>query len=273
MNQPASAGRRRRDRWKVAFFGLAALGLAGGVAWALLGSSFLVVRTVRTTGSQVPRATVLGAARIALGTPLARIDTGAIARRVEQITQVQSARVTLSWPDSVVIWTKRRTAVFSVRLRAGYDQVDAYGVVLRWSAARPSGLIALQPATTPAEATGRRRGQLRREPAVLAAGAVVRTLPAWLRAKVAAVRADGPRDVLLVMRGGIVVRWGSPRNGREKVSTMAILLRTKARYYDVSDPATAVTGRSARPPAGAAGARKPSRGGDQGNTNPRSRRG
>jgi cell division protein FtsQ len=272
MSQPPSPGRRRRDRWKVAFFGLAALALAGGVAWALLGSSFLVVRTVRTTGSQVPRATVLGAARIALGTPLARIDTGAIARRVEKITQVQSAKVTLSWPDSVVIWTKRRTAVFSVRLGTGYDQVDAYGVVLRWSAARPSGLIALRPATTLAAATGR-HGQLGHEPAVLAAGAVVRTLPAWLRAKVAAVRANGPRDVLLVIRGGIVVRWGSPRNGREKVSTMAILLRTRARYYDVSDPATAVTARSARPPAGAAGLRRPSRGSGQGNTQPRSRRG
>ena len=272
MSEPASAGRRRRDRWKVAFFGLAALALVAGVAWALLGSSFLVVRTVQTTGSQVPRPTVLGAARIALGTPLIRIDTAAIARRVERITQVQSARVTLSWPDSVVIWTKRRTAVFSVRATTGYDLVDSYGVVLRWSAARPPGLIELQPASALAAASGR-HGQLRHEPAVRAAGAVVRTLPGWLRARLAEVRAAGPADVLLVLRGGIQVRWGSPENGREKASTVAVLLRTKARYYDVSDPATAVTGRAAQSPPGTAGGRKASPATAHGNKQPRSRRG
>jgi cell division protein FtsQ len=246
MTKPAGAGGKRRDLWKVAFFGLAAVALIGGVAWALLGSSFLVVRAVRTTGSQVPRATVLGAAAIRLGTPLIRVDTGAIASRVERITQVQSAKVTLSWPDAIVIWTKRRSAVFTVRARSGYDVVDSYGIVLRWTASRPPGLIALQPAGTQAAGGGRagaaRLGQLRHEPAVLAAGAVVRTLPSWLRGRVSAVRADGPANVLLILRGGAQVRWGSPGHGPAKASEMAILLRTRARYYDVSDPATAVTG-------------------------------
>jgi cell division protein FtsQ len=239
MSQPASAGRRRRDRWKVAFIGLAAAGLIGGVAWALLGSSFLVVRTVRTIGSQVPRSTVLDAAGVKLGTPLARIDTGAIARRVERITQVQSARVTLSWPNSVVIWTKRRAAVFTVRVAQGYALVDSYGVVLRKSAARPAGLIALLPASGQAAWPGL---QLRREPAVLAAGAIVRDLPAWLRGRVTAVRADGPADVILILHRGVRVRWGSQGHGPAKAKEMAILLRTNASYYDVSDPATAVTG-------------------------------
>ena len=110
----ASTWRGRHDPWKAAFFGLAAAALVAGVGWALLGSSFLVVRTVRTTGSALPSATVLRAAGIKLGTPLIRVDTGAAARRVERIRQVQSARVTLSWPDAVVIWTKSRTAVFAV---------------------------------------------------------------------------------------------------------------------------------------------------------------
>jgi cell division protein FtsQ len=249
MSEPASAGRRRRDLWKAAFFGLAVLTLLGGVAWALLGSSFLVVRTVRTTGSQVPRSTVLTAAAIKLGTPLVRIDTGAIARRVERITQVQSARVTLSWPDSVVIWTKRRTAVFMVRAAHGYALVDSYGVVLRRTAARPSGLIALWPGPRQVAWTGQDE-QLRHEPAVLAAGAVVRDLPAWLRGRMTAVQAGGPAEVILILHGGIRVRWGSPEHGSAKAKEMAILLRTKARYYDVSDPATAVTGR-----AGQAGSR------------------
>ena len=247
MSLPASAGRRRRDLWKAAVIGLAAAAVIGGVAWALLGSSFLVVRTVRTTGSQVPRPAVLIAAGIKLGTPLVRIDADAITRRVERITQVQSARVTLSWPDSVVIWTRRRTAVFTVRAGHGYDLLDSYGVVLNRTAARPAGLIALRPATSQAAWTGQ-YGQLRHEPAVLAAGAVVRDLPAWLRGRIAAVQADGPGDVLLILHGGVHVRWGSPGHGSAKATVMAILLRTKARYYDVSDPATAVTGDTSSQP-------------------------
>ena len=240
MSQAAGAGRRRRDRWKAAFICLTAAALIGGVAWALLGSSFLVVRTVRTTGSQVPRSAVLTAAGIKLGTPLIRINTDAIARRVERITQVQSARVTRSWPDSVVIWTRRRRAVFTVRAGQGYDLVDSYGVVLSRTASRPAGLIALRAATRQATWTG--QYGLRHEPAVLSAGAVVRDLPAWLRSRIAAVQAGGPADVLLILHGGIRVRWGSQGHGSAKAKEMAILLRTGARYYDVSDPATAVTG-------------------------------
>jgi len=241
MSQRASQDRKRRDWWKAAFIGLAAVALVGGVAWALLGSSFLVVRTVRTTGSQVPRATLLDAAGIKLGTPLARIDTGAIARRVERITQVQSARVTLSWPDSVVIWTKRRAAVFTVRDGQRYAAVDSYGVVLRTVASRPAGLITLQPAAGQTDWTG--PGQrLRNDPSVLAAGAVVRGMPAWLRGRITTVQADAPANVILILRGGARVRWGSPGHGPAKAKEMAILLRTNATYYDVSDPATAVTG-------------------------------
>jgi len=71
--------------WKAAFFGVAAAGLIAGVAWALLGSSFLVVRSSpAVTGSAVRGLTVLAAAGIRTGTPLIRIDTRAAARRVER---------------------------------------------------------------------------------------------------------------------------------------------------------------------------------------------
>src|SRR5258706_432596 len=87
---------------------------------------------------------------------------------------------------------------------------------------------------------------LRRTRSVLAAGAVVRNLPPWLRGRVVSVRADGPADVILILRGGIQVRWGSPGHGAAKASEMAVLLRTRVAYYDVSDPPTAVTGRPVR---------------------------
>lgn len=229
--------RGKHDRWKAAFFGVAAAALVGGVAWALLGSSFFVVRSVRTTGSTVPRTQVLGAAGVKLGTPLIRVDASAVARRVEQIRQVESARVTLSWPDSLVIWTKRRTAVFAVPADHGYDLVDSYGVVLGWAASAPARLVRLRSPGEPAAA-------LRHDPAVLAAGTVIRGLPSWLRGRVATVRADGPADVILVLSSGASVKWGSPNRAAAKAGEIAILLRTRAGYYDVSDPSTAVTGSS-----------------------------
>jgi cell division septal protein FtsQ len=236
---PAAPRRRgRRDPWKAAFFGVAAVALAGGVAWALLGSSLLVVRSVQVTGaSHIPRRQVLAAAGIKLGTPLIRIDTSVLARRVERITQVQVATVRRSWPDAVVIWIKRRTAVLAVPGDGGYALMDPYGVILGISKSPPRGLVVLRSAGQPAA--------LRGSKAVLAAGTVVRGLPRWLRSKVTAVQAAGPADVTLYLRGGVTLVWGTASRGAEKAREVAVLLRTGATFYDVSDPTTAVTGASA----------------------------
>ncbi len=231
--------RRKRDRWKAVFFGVAVVALAGGVTWALLGSTLLVVRSIQTTGpGHISRREVLAAAGIKLGTPLIRVDTSAVARRVERITQVQVARVSRSWPDSVVIWTKPRTAVFAVAAPGGYDLMDPYGVILGTAKSPPASLVVLRSPGLPAS-------RLRGSKSVLAAGTVVRDLPGWLRRKVTAVRAPGPQDVTLYLRGGVTVVWGSASRDARKAQEMAILLRTSAKYYDVSDPATAVTGAAA----------------------------
>lgn len=242
MSRRTGEPRRRHDPWRAAFFGLAVVALVGGIAWALFGSSFLVVRSIVVSGPAKWRPEVLAAAGVLKGTPLIRVDSAAVARRVEQIRQVQSARVALSWPDAVVISIRPRTAVFLLPGAHGYEIADSYGVVLRRATVRPARLIAL---TVP----GGIIQPIRRDRAVLAAGAVVRTLPAWLRAMVTSVRAAGPADVVLVLRGRIDVRWGSPGQTAAKSSETAILLRTKAGYFDVSDPAVAVTGGAA--PAGA----------------------
>jgi len=235
-NTAKPAWRHWRDRWKAAFFGLAAVALVAGVAWALLGSSFFVVRSVQTIGGgDIPRSQVLAAAGIVLGTPLIRVDTGAVARRVERITEVQVARVSRSWPDAVVIWTKRRTAVFAVPDGSGFDLMDPFGVVLGSAVRPPAGLVVLRSPDGPP-------GDLRGNPAVRAAGTVVQGLPAWLRHRVTAVRASGTAGVTLFLRGGVTVVWGGTGRAADKAHEMAILLRSGASYYDVSDPATAVTG-------------------------------
>jgi len=235
MKSRAAARRGRHDPWKVAFFGAMAAALVAAVAWALFGSSLLVVRSVRTIGSALPRAQILQAARIRLGTPLIRVNTGAIARRVEQLTKVQAAKVTRSWPDAIVIWTKQRTATFAVPEHPGYLLMDSYGVILGRAAIAPAWLVVLRSPIV-------RAWQAPPGPAVRAAGTVVRNLPPWLRTQVSAVRAAGESDVILILRGGASILWGAPRRTAAKAAEVAILLRTKARSYDVSDPRVAVTG-------------------------------
>ena len=238
----------RRDRWKAAFFLLAVVALVGGVTWALLGSSLFVVRSVQVYNAgnsrldlagfaamPMPRNQVLVATGIKKGTPLIRVDTGVVRHQVAAITAVQSVTVRRSWPDAVVISVVPRTPVFTVRVSQGFDVLDSFGVVVGEEAHRPAGLLPLKATADPAA--------MRHSQAVLAAGAVVRQLPSWLRDLVGEVRAVQTTRVILVLRGGITVVWGGPTRAVAKAKETAILLRNNKRYFDVSDPQTATAGR------------------------------
>ena len=225
--------------WKAAFFALMAAAIVSGAVWALLGSSLLVVRSVTVTGNHlVPTAEVLQAADVKLGTPLVRINTAAVARRVEGITQVQSARVSRHWPDAVVITVQERTPALAVASGRGYVLIDKFGVAVIRVARRPSGMVVLSwPPSSPALAS------LRGSPAVLAAVTVLHQLPPGILGLVRWLAAPSASAVTLSLRGGITVQWGSTDRPAAKAAELAILMRTRATYYDLSDPGSAVTGR------------------------------
>ena len=229
-------------RWKTVFFGLAAVAIVAGVAWALLGPRLLVVRSVQVTGAgtQSLRAQVLAAARVPTGVPLIRVNTGAVAQRVDGIRQVQSTQVSRSWPSMVVISVRLRTPVFAVAVHGGYALVDAYGVDVRDSARRPPGLPLLQ-LTTGALGTGGAAGLTSLRPVASAGAAVLRELPPWLARRVAVVTAPTPTEVSLQLASGTVIVWGDSARAAEKARELTLLMRTHARRYDVSAPGTAVT--------------------------------
>jgi cell division protein FtsQ len=227
-----SPARRRLDPWRVAFFGVLVLAVIGAGAWALFGSSLLVVRHEDVTGNgTIPASRVLAAAAIRRGTPLASVNTGAAARRVERIDQVLTATVSRSWPDTIVISVRERTPVLAVAGRGEFALIDPWGVTVRWSRHRPAAMPLLAPAP----------GRLRGSPDVLAAATVLRGLPARLRAMVNSIAAPTPQLVTLHLRRGITVVWGDASQAKAKAGEVLTLLRTGARYYDVSDPSTAVT--------------------------------
>ena len=221
--------------WKAVFFAVAVMAIVVVAAWALLGSSLLVVRSVAVTGGAgVPTAEVLRAAGIAAGTPLVRVDTAAVARRVEQINQVQSAQVAVHWPDSVVITIRPRTPALAVAAGGGFDLVDRFGVVVSHVAARPAGMPLLDTTAAPAS--------LRGSPAVGAAVTVLAGLPQRIRVLVRSVAAPSSDAVTLDLRGGVTVMWGGTGRAAAKAEELQILMPSRAKSYNVSDPGTVVTG-------------------------------
>ena len=223
-----------RHPWRAAFFALAAAGVVAVVAWALFGSRLLAVRSVVVTGTHlVPRAEVLDAAGIELGTPLIRVNAAQVAARVETIAQVASAQVTKSWPDLVVIAVRERTPALAVHgPGGGFDLVDPHGVVVEWVASLPRGLPLYR--TTAVTS-------LRGSPDVSAAAAVLAELPARLRQSVESVTVPSPDQVTLSLDGGVTILWGGADRAAAKAEELAILMRTHARYYDVSAQGTALT--------------------------------
>jgi cell division protein FtsQ len=255
VSTATSARRGRHDPWKTWFFVVAAVALVAGVAWALLGSSLFVVRSIQVSGLHLPGGLavqgswaaqggsaplssqgVRKAAGIKLGTPLVRVDTRVVARRVARLTWVQSARVHTSWPDSVVITAVLRKPTFVVRTSHDFAVLDSYGVVLRRTDSSGAGLVHLK------NLKGGPLDTFRRDAAVLAAGAVVREMPRWLRHRVISVRVGGVARVALHLTHGVTVVWGDRTREAAKAEEVGVLLRTSARYIDVSDPGSVTTG-------------------------------
>jgi cell division protein FtsQ len=229
----ARRGRRHVGPWRTALVGILALAVLAGAGWALLGSSLLVVRHVEVVGDRlVTAAQVREAAKIKPGTPLASVNTQAAAARVAQLAPVLSAAVSRSWPDTIVITVRERTPVLAVAVAGGgYQLIDPYGVVVRSAVHKPAGLPLLSPAPP----------VLRGSPAIRAVAAVVHQLPPTVRARLRWVSAASASAVTLHLAGRVTVLWGSASRTAQKSAELTLLLRTHARYYDISDPDTAVT--------------------------------
>jgi cell division protein FtsQ len=243
---------QRHTPWRAAFFALAITGIVAGVAWALVGSRFLVVRSIQVTGTHlVPRSEVLAAAGIPDGLPLIRVNTAAVAVRIERITQIESAQVSRAWPTGVTISVRERTPVLAVASGRGYQLIDKFGVAVEPASpplrmprfVLPPGSQSAGSQSAGSQSAGSQAlASLRGSPAVYAAAAVLRELPTSLASKVTEVAAPSPSDVTLTLSGGITIVWGGTDRPAAKAKELGVLMRIRARSYDVSAPGTAMTG-------------------------------
>ncbi|MFC4051492.1 cell division protein FtsQ/DivIB [Actinomadura syzygii] len=225
-----AAGRPRPNRWKAIFVTLLVLGALGLVTWVLLGSRLLVVRHVEVTGEHLAsRDRIVGAAGIDLGTPMARLKTGAVAERVEGLREVESADVRRQWPGTVRIVVRERVPVAVYERGGRYYRIDRHGVVVADDESRVSGLPVLAVASPGPS-----------DRATLAALSVLSDLPERVRERLGEVAATGPDAVTLTMAGGQTVVWGGAERAEEKIRLLDALWRTAAgravRSVDVSSP-------------------------------------
>ncbi|MDT7572953.1 MAG: cell division protein FtsQ [Actinomycetota bacterium] len=218
------ARRRRALRW--VGIGAAALAPLALLAWVLLMSPLLAVRTVAVTGTtRLSPEQVRAAADVVRGTPLARIDAGAVVRRVESLQAVSDVRVTRAWPSTLKLQVIERRPVAGVLTKAGVTLVDAEGVPFAAAPALPPGLVRLQ-VTHPGP----------KDPTTRAALDVLAVLPQPLRARVRIVRAASPSSVTLVLRDGRRVLWGGNDDTALKAQATEALLKLPGTIYDVSRP-------------------------------------
>jgi cell division protein FtsQ len=190
----------------------------------VLFSSVLAVRAIEVVGTDGSAADqVRGASSIALGVPLARVDAERAARGIRALPWVADVEVRRGWPDRVVLAVTLRSPVAA--LAGGQDLVDATGAVF--------------PAVGPAPAdlpVVRAEGD-----ALVAATAVLTSLPPDLAPRVVRVAATTRDDVTLTLRSGAVVRWGSAEEAAAKAEVLRVLLERRRALYDVSSPQTPTT--------------------------------
>lgn len=215
-----AARRPERRRWRRPLAVVVVAILAVAIAWLIWWSPVLAVREVRVLGATtVSEQEVRDAAGVPLGTPLARVSAQDVTRSVSQLGPVRDAEVRYGWPDVLVVVVQERTPVAVVEENGSKRFVDADDV-----AYAPAPVGVRLPVVN-AEGTAR-----------AAAVAVVAQLPAALSARVSAVRAGSPDDVVLVLGDGTRVRWGSSADGERKAEVATALLVRQPRLVDVSAP-------------------------------------
>jgi cell division protein FtsQ len=222
--------RVRRRGWVPWAAGGVLLAMGGLVVWLFYQSAALSVTGATVNGTEtVPAATVLRAAEVPVGQPLARVDLDAVADRVRTVPAVGDVQVTRDWPDRLVIHVTERMPVAVVTDGNRFELVDADGVAYRSLPTRPPGLPEALVVGPRREATIR---------AVVTASAA---LPAALRADVGSISAASPDSITLNLVSGVKVVWGSADDSTRKAAVLSVLMHRKATIYDVSAPDLPVT--------------------------------
>lgn len=209
--------------------------LVGALAWVGWYSPVLAADSVRVEGALGGQAEqVKRVAAVPLGEPVLRVDTDAVAARLEADRQWADISVGRSLPHTITITVTPRVAALAVRLPNGkVDLVDASGVAFRTMSEPPGGV----PTVTAGAAKVTPAG-------VTAALQALDALDPTLRESVSAVTVSAADQVTFnvkVKDEPKTVVWGGPGEAALKARVVGILLKQPGTTVDVSVPRSPVT--------------------------------
>jgi cell division protein FtsQ len=81
----------------------------------------------------------------------------------------------------------------------------------------------------------------RRDVTIRSLVTVSAALPDTLRAQVESISAESPDSITLNLSSGVKVVWGSSDDSERKAEVLSVLMKRKAKVYDVSAPDLPVT--------------------------------
>jgi len=222
----------RRRPLRRAAYAILTLALAVLVGWTFWGSTLLSVRDVAVDGLPTGEvAAVRAVATDQIGTPLARVDTGAVSARVLTRAEIAEVKVVRSWPHTLTIKAVPRTAALVLRNPQGQlEVVDAGGVRFGIVQTRPAGVPLVTATSADAVTPG----------ALTAALSVVGALPPDLARTVSGITVGGA-NLVTFTTGSTEVVWGGAGQEDLKVRIVTTLLRTHPKLIDVSAPQTPVS--------------------------------
>ena len=220
---------QRQRRWRLVGV-LGVVALVGLAVWAVWFSSLLAVQRVSviglsTEGELVGGQEVRSAASIAIGTPIAQLDTGSAQARIAQLPWVDAVEVRRAWPNAIVIAVSERTPIAVLDEGEVKRGIDAQGRVFD----PPGGLWLTDPVI---------KGS---QEAIVEAVKVVSSLPDDLLRRVRVIQAVSVDDIRLQLGNESIVRWGNAGEAEFKAEVLRSLLPRRASSYDVSAPSLPAT--------------------------------
>lgn len=207
-----------------------------GAMWLFYFSSVFALESLVVEGVKTVSPAEIGQrADLGAGTPLARVNAEDVEARVLGIQAIQSVNVSRRWPNMIVISVIERDHVAAMKDGDRWATLDAKGFPFVFTKKKPQGL----PVVEAGEGPGR-----------TAAIEVAASLPPELAAKITKVAAENPENVMLTTSSGATVAWGSSEQNDLKARILlALLAKSKHKWFDLRIPTTPTSAQSSPTPA------------------------
>jgi len=237
---------RRWLAWRRLLVGVLVIAAVGFAIYAIYLSPWLRVEGADVTGtSQLTEAEVLLAAKVPTGDALARVDLTEIEAQIEgRLTAVEAVDATRQWPHEIRIEIEEREPIAVVTEGSGYVFLAAGGYAFTYVEVNEDGVLKPEvpkdpPGHLPRVVVGSQADRF----ALEEAAAVVTALDPDVTRLVDHIEVESADRILLRLREGRVVTWGSSEESDQKAAVLLSLLEAEpdATSYDVSVPGLPAT--------------------------------